>query len=239
MAWQFLGTIYGGKILKSVNLGITKEYDLEGSLSKKLNVPIVVRNDAKCAAMAENKIGCLKGKKRALFLTLGTGIGGAVLMNNKLLDTGSFPGLEVGHTIIEKNGRTCNCGKKGCFETYASMKVFKNELRSALGLTEKTRGEELLRMIRANKPGEENYEVIENIISEFIENLSIGISNLVNIFEPEAIGIGGSFVFFSDVLLPRLKEYLLSSNLLFNEHKDIEISSAILANDAGIIGSTL
>lgn len=234
------GTIKDGVILKAVNLGIKKEeYRLKEILEKKLKMPVEIRNDAKCAALAENKLGCIKGKKRALFLTLGTGIGGAVIIDGKLLDTGTYPGIEVGHMIIQKDGKKCNCGNYGCFETYSSMKVLKNNLRKELGFTEKTRGEELLAIIRTNKKDSKDYEKIENVVQEFIDYLSIGIANLINIFEPEAIGIGGSFVFFENVLLSRLKKNIIDKNLLFNKRKELEIYPAVLGNDAGIIGAVL
>ena len=229
------GTISKGVIVKSVNLGI-ENYNIEEILKEKFkNIPIVIRNDAKCAALAESKYGALKEYNRCLFLTLGTGIGGAVLINKQLLNTGDLPGCEFGHMIINKDGIPCNCGKNGCFERYSSMKALKNNLRKSLGLDEKTRGQELLDLIRKNGEQPE----IKNIVEEFIDNLSIGISNLVNIFEPEAVGIGGSFVFFEDVLLEPLKQKLLSGKLLFNARDEINIYSAILGNDAGIIGAVI
>ena len=228
------GTVKNELIIKSVNLGVSN-YDLVRKLKSKIKLPIKIRNDAKCAALAECKIGVLKDYDRSLFLTLGTGIGGAVIINGKLLDTGDLPGCEFGHMIIEKNGLECNCGKKGCFEKYASMKAYKNKLRDALGLDEKTRGEELLDKLRKNP----NDKTLNKVTDEFIEYLSIGISNLVNIFEPEAVGIGGSFVFFSDVLLDKLKKNILEKNYLFNSRNDIIIVPAVLKNDAGIIGSIL
>ena len=193
------GTIKDGIILKSVNLGVS-DYNIIDNLKKGINLPIKIRNDAKCAAIAENKIGALKDYSRSIFLTLGTGIGGAVIINNKLLDTGELPGCEFGHVIIQKDGLKCNCGKNGCFEKYASMKALKTNLRQVLGVDEKTRGQELLDIIRKNPDNEE----LNKVIDEYIEYLSIGLSNLINIFEPEAIGIGGSFVYFSDVLLDKL-----------------------------------
>ena len=226
------GTICGTEIIKSVNLGV-KNYNLVENLKKEINLPIKIRNDAKCAAIAESKLGALKDYKRSIFLTLGTGIGGAVIVNGKLLDTGELPGCEFGHMIIQKDGIKCNCGKSGCFEKYASMKALKNNLRASLGLDETTRGQELLDMIRKN--GED--EKIKNIIDEYIEYLSIGVSNLINIFEPEAIGIGGSFVYFSDVLLERLKKNIQDKKYLFNSRKELIIVPAALGNDAGIIGS--
>lgn len=226
------GTVKNGTIIKSVNLNL-ENYNLAENLKRKIDLPIKIRNDAKCAAIAESKIGALKKYKRNIFLTLGTGIGGAVIINAQLLDTGDLPGCEFGHMIIQKNGIECKCGKKGCFEKYASMKVFKNNLRTELNLDETTNGEELLNIIKNNSDNQK----INIIIEEFIEYLSIGISNLINIFEPEAIGIGGSFVYFSDILLDRLKKNILDKNYLFNERKELIIITAELGNDAGIIGS--
>ncbi|MBR3002030.1 MAG: ROK family protein [Clostridia bacterium] len=236
------GTVSKTSILKSVNLGI-ENYNIVESLKEKINLPIKIKNDAKCAALAENNYGSLKNYSRSLFLTLGTGIGGAAIINNELLDTGDLPGMEVGHMVIEKGGIPCSCGKKGCFERYASMKALKNNLRNALGLDETTRGQELLDIIRNHKllgtlPKSSKVK-IETVLNEFIDNLSIGISNLVNLFEPEAIVIGGSFVFFEDVLLDRLKENLINGHYLFNERTDLIIKPAVLGNDAGIIGASL
>lgn len=232
------GTLKDNVILKSVNLGI-ENYNIVDKLNEKIKLPIKIKNDAKCAAIAENVYGCLKKYKRSIFLTLGTGIGGAVIINNKLLDTGDLPGCEFGHLVIEKNGIQCNCGKKGCWERYASMKSFKNKLRKELGYTEQTRGQELFDIIRNNNIKNENYETIEKVVDEFINDLSIGIANLINIFEPEAVGIGGSFIYFEEVLLDRLKLKLTNSNLLFNPRKEVVIETAILGNDAGIIGATI
>lgn len=226
------GTIKGTAIIKSVNLGV-KNYNLIDNLRKQINIPIKIRNDAKCAAIAENKIGALKDYDRSIFLTLGTGIGGAVIINNELLNTGELSGCEFGHMIIQKDGIKCNCGKNGCFEKYASMKALKNNLRSALGVDEKTRGQELLDYLRKNPDNEQ----INNIIYEYIEYLSIGVSNLINIFEPEAVSIGGSFVYFADVLLERLKNNIQKKNYLFNGRKELIIIPAALGNDAGIIGA--
>lgn len=226
------GTVRENKIIKSVNLGV-ENYELVNNLKKEIDLPIKMKNDAKCAAIAENKIGSLKDYKRAIFLTLGTGIGGAVIINGKLLDTGNLPGCEFGHIIIQKDGIKCNCGKEGCFEKYASMKAFKNNLRKELNLDETTRGQELLELIK-NNPQDER---INKVVNEFIEYLSIGISNLINIFEPEVIGIGGSFVYFSDVLIDKLKENILTKAYLFNKRNEIKILTAALGNDAGIIGS--
>ncbi len=228
------GTVNERKIIKAVNLGL-ENYDIVGRLSKEINLPIKIKNDAKCAAIAESTYGAIKEYENSLFLTLGTGIGGAVVFNHKLLDPKKVPGFEFGHMIITKNGRLCNCGKRGCFERYGSMKVFKQEVINELNLDEKISGEELLKKVEK----EQQDPAVENIIDEFTENLSIGISNLINIFEPEAIGIGGSFTYYADILLPKIKSKILDGNLLFNKREDIIINAATLGNNAGMIGTTL
>lgn len=232
------GTVKNNIVVKSVNLGL-KNYEIVKNLQQNINLPIKIRNDAKCAALAENTYGSLKSFDRSIFLTLGTGIGGAVIIDNELLNTGELPGCEFGHMIVEKNGRQCNCGKKGCWEKYASMKIFKDNLREILGLDEKTSGKDLLDILRKTNKKSSNYTQINKLIEQYIEYLSIGISNLINIFEPEAIGIGGSFVFYEEIFLEKLKTKLVKDNLLFNERKEINIQTAILDNDAGIIGATL
>lgn len=232
------GTVKEGTVIKSVNLGL-KNYEIVKKLQKSINIPITIRNDAKCAAIAENTYGSLKSYDRSIFLTLGTGIGGATIIHNELLDAGNLPGCEFGHMIIEKNGRECKCGKKGCWEKYASMKAFKDDFRNVLGLDEKTSGKELLDILRKNDKHHPKYLQMNKLVEQYIEYLSIGISNLVNIFEPEAIGIGGSFVFYEEIFLEKLKKKIIEDKLLFNERKEIIIQTAILDNDAGIIGATL
>ena len=162
-----------------------------------------------------------------------------MIINNELLDTGNLPGCEFGHMVIEKEGLLCSCGKFGCWQQYASMKALKDNLRKLLVYDEKTDSKQLLNILRNTQKEDKEFSVINNIIEEYIEDLAIGISNLINIFEPEIIGIGGSFVYFKDVLLNRLENKLLNDNLIFNSRKDIKIETAILENDAGIIGATL
>ena len=232
------GTAIDGVVLSSGNVGI-KNYNLKEKLQEKIDLPITIRNDAKCAAIAENTYGVLKGYDRSIFLTLGTGIGGAAFIEGQLLTAGKRPGYEFGHMVIQKDGIECTCGRKGCFERYASMKVFKNNLRKALGVDDTTRGEELLKIIRDSKPGDKDYKVIQNTINEFIDNLSLGLVNLINIFEPQVIGIGGSFIHFEDVFLEKLIKEVNSQSKGKSGRDEFIIRPAVLGNDAGIIGATL
>lgn len=141
--------------------------------------------------------------------------------------------------VIEKNGLPCNCGKRGCFEKYGSMKAFKENLRKELNFPEYQTGKMLAELLKNRNLSDELNLKMDKVVDEYIENLSIGLANLINIFEPELIGIGGSFAFFKDILLGKLKNKLLEPNVLFNKRKNINIKVAELANDAGIIGATL
>ena len=228
------GTVDDKEIIKAVNLELFN-YKLVENLNKYLDIPMHLINDGKAACLAEHKYGALKGYENAIFLTLGTGIGGAVIYENELLKAKGIPGYEIGHMIIEKNGKPCRCGKNGCFEQYASMKYLKNRYREEMNVTEEKLGREIMQAIikTVDEPK------VKEIIEEFVDNLSIGISNLVNIFEPECICIGGSFAYYKDTFLPLLKEKLLKEGMLFNKREDIIIVGAKFGNDAGIIGASL
>lgn len=227
------GTVTDNKIIKAVNLGI-ENYDLASKLESEFNIPVKIKNDAKCSALAEQKFGALKGYDDAVFLCIGTGIGGAVIYDGKLLEAKKVPGFEFSHIIIKRDGNLCSCGKRGCFETYASMKRFKERISEEYNLNTFS-GEKIRKFINENP----NDSRLNYMINSYIEDLSIGISNLINIFEPEIICIGGSFAEYEEILYEPLKRKLLEGNLLFNKRDDIIIKHAQLKNDAGIIGATL
>lgn len=233
------------KLQEKINISIIDKQEEKTStpiinkLQERMEMPIKIKNDAKCAAIAEDRYGYLKEYTRSLFISLGTGLGGAVLIDHQLLNTGENPGCEIGHMIIEKDGLECSCGNKGCWQQYASMKVLKNNLRKVLGLDDTVHGKQLVEIIKQKKFEEEKQQKVDKVIEEYVKNLSIGISNLINIFEPEVIAIGGSFKFFEDILLEKIKKEIIDKDLLFNKRENLNIVSAILGNDAGIIGATL
>lgn len=232
------GTVTGTKIVRAVNLGI-ENYDLVAILQNNLikagyTINIKMKNDGKCAALAEQKYGALAGYDNSVFLCIGTGVGSAVIFNGKLLEAKNVPGFEFSHTIIHRNGAACNCGKRGCFEVYASLKRFKEKIVKEFNL-KSINGECVRDFIRKNSDN----PTLRYMINSYIEDLSIGISNIINIFEPEAICLGGSFAEYEDVLYEPLKNALINGNLLFNKRCDIIIKLAKLKNDAGIIGATL
>ena len=127
------GTVSNNIIVKAVNLRI-ENYNLANKIEKEFRIPVKIRNDAKCSAIAEQKYGTLNGYDNSIFLCIGTGIGGAVIYDGKLLEAKNVPGYEFSHTIIKKDGQLCNCGKRGCFEIYASIKRFKEKISNKLFL---------------------------------------------------------------------------------------------------------
>lgn len=227
------GTVCGETIIKAQNLGI-KNLDISKEIKKIFDVPVYLQNDAKCAAIAEKKLGSLKQYNDAVFLTLGTGIGGAVFINGELLKPKRYSGFEIGHMVIEKDGKQCNCGRKGCFECYASMKKFKENIQKEFNLPN-INGKSIKEFIIQNKENEK----LENIINTYIDYLAIGIINLINIFEPEVISIGGSFAHYKEILLNRLEERIKKGEELFNQESAPKIIVAELKNNAGIIGATM
>lgn len=228
------GTIKDGIIVKAANLKIAN-FDIISELKKYFNVKYSIRNDAKCSTLAEMYYGGMKNYSDFVYICLGTGIGCGVVINNKILKPKRYEGFELGHMVIKKDGLLCSCGKNGCWEQYASMRVLKKELIDSLNLNENITGYELLEILRAKK---EDINV-NKIIDNYIENLAIGIENIINIFEPEAICIGGSFVFFESILLEKLKSKLKEKDAVFNCETVPDIICAKLQNDAGMIGATL
>ena len=222
------GTIKDGIILISPNIGI-KNFNIKKLLEEKTGVKVNISNDAMCAAIGEYVYSNLREYEKILFLTLGTGIGGNILLNGKIVDDPEYQ--ELGHTVIKENGIQCKCGKKGCFERYGSILVFKNKIIERLGLSYDISGPDLREQIKIHQ------EKVEDIIEEYINDLSLGLSILINKFDPAIVVIGGGFARYDYLLLEPLKEKIKDMEVLHN--KDIIIQTAKSGNDAGIIGATI
>lgn len=234
------GNPKGTIISNLVNLGIDI-IDLK-TVENKYHIKIKSINDAKAAAIAEKTYGAMKNYRDCVFLCLGTGIGGAVFLNQQLLKPNRNPGFEFGHMVINEQGILCNCGKQGCFETYCSMKRLKERVKEKL--KEIYHGEKIedisdaiivKRLLEQNR----NHIEIQKIVDEYIYHLQVGLSNIVDIFEPEAICLGGSFVYFKDILYEKLVSQMDEKRYVFNKQSIPKIVLADLKNDAGMIGATL
>ena len=233
-----IGIAVPGKVKNKVaygiyNLGI-KEFNLAQILEEHYGVTVSIRNDAKCAALAEKKIGNIQNYDDAVFLGLGTGIGGATFINGKMLEYTKDWGSEYGHMIIQKDGIECKCGNKGCFEKYASMDCFKKGIIKLLNLEENITSKEILEII--TRKVNENDKLVNNYINEYINNLLIGLSNIINIIQPEAICIGGSFVYYEKILYTKLIQKISLKKYNCSIPK---IVLAKLGNEAGMIGALM
>lgn len=228
------GTIQNGKIVKAGNLNI-KNFEILNRLREIYNIPMQIRNDGKCAALAEKVYGGMKEYDDCVFMNVGTGIGGAVFMNGKLLEPKRYSGFELGHMVVEKNGITCSCGKKGCLERYASIKTLKIKITETLGMNSDISGQYLREELLIKDD-----QKVKEIIEEYLEYLKEGLCNLIDIFEPEIICFGGSFSYYEETeLFKRLIEKLDEPNSTFNEGERPRIITADFKNDAGIIGATI
>ena len=228
------GTISDNIIKQATNLGL-ENFDLIAELQKYINLPMQIKNDSKCAALAEKHYGAMRDYDDGVFLCIGTGIGGAAFINGQMLVPKRFSGFEFGHMVINKGGRQCSCGKRGCFETYASIRAFRNKIAEVLDIDNDFSGQYLREQLL-----DFNNEKIEEVVEQFIEDLSIGICNLIDIFEPEIVVLGGSFSYYEgNPVYDRLIEKISQKNSRFNIMAMPKIELAKLKNDAGIIGATI
>ncbi|MBQ9297475.1 MAG: ROK family protein [Clostridia bacterium] len=229
------GVVENGIVRKSENLNIP-EIDFKKELENDFKgIKIIVRNDTKCAALAEKEYGILKEYSNCAMLTIGTGIGGAIFYKGNLLEGRNSSAYELGHIIINKNGKKCSCGAKGCFEAYASIGSLKEEISNALKLDKRINGIDLVELIKKSDKNDISYKIFE----EYIDNLCVGIASICNIFEPEAIALGGSIVYYKDLILEKLENKLKNSEYVFNKKELPKILMAKLNNDAGMIGATI
>lgn len=213
-------------------------------LGKHLHIPMALANDADAAALGEVLNGAAKGRENAVLLTLGTGVGGGVVINGKIFNGPLKGGCELGHMVIEKNGRQCTCGRKGCLETYASATALMEEAREAAVKYP----DSLLNQLSNHDVNLISGKIIFDaekqadpaamaVVDYYEENLSIGIANLINIFRPEVFILGGGVSaqkeYLTDALQAKVNDMCFGGDL----GGVPRIVTSNLGNDAGIIGA--
>ena len=223
------------------------DFPLVALFSKEMDMPaenVKIGNDANLAALGEAVAGAAKGASSSVMITLGTGVGGGVILDGKMLMGCAFGGAELGHTVIEMNGRQCSCGRKGCFEAYCSATALVKLTKEKFEATSGTLMHEMCEndvnrvggktafaaMKKGDKAGAE-------VVEEFISYLACGVANLINIFQPEVFTIGGGVSGEGDNLLIPLREKV--SEQIYSKDKILktDLRIATLGNDAGIIGA--
>lgn len=222
-----------------------RDIPLREELQKYLNLPVMMDNDATVAGLAENFAGISKGCESSVFLTLGTGVGGGIIIGGKPWSGAHNVGSEIGHMVIEVDGETCNCSKKGCLERYTSATAIDRLARQALtghkesALYGACGGD--LNKISAKmvfdlaKKGD---EIALQVFNKYVKYLSIVISNIIMILDPEMIILGGGVSKCGDFLLNAIREEV-PKYILYKTVPYSTIELAKLGNDAGIIGAAM
>ena len=228
-----------GVVLQIANLNLTG-VNLSEEMEKRTGIKTFVGNDANCAAYAEHLYGASKGANFSVMVTLGTGIGGGIILKNKVYTGHKFGAGEIGHLIIAAGGKRCGCGRRGCFEAYAS----------ASGLINMTKHKainhpnSLLNTISINEINgktafdfaKQGDHASQEVVDEYINYLAVGIGDLLRILYPDIIVIGGGISKEGENLLEPLRKKL-REEVAFDY--ETEIVAAKLGNDAGIVGAAM
>lgn len=230
---------------KEVSLAKDINAKLKESFNTENDIKVFIENDANAAALGEYLAGSMKNCNSAILITLGTGVGGGMVLNGKVHRGKDGAALEIGHMIVGENFYNCSCGNNGCLETFASataiikyaQELIKNGEKSII--TDKVQGD--LSKIDAKvvfDSAREGDKVGNLTLDRFIKYLGTGINNIINILDLDVISIGGGVVAGSDLFMDRLINYI-SEHKLFKGLKLCKIEKAELGNDAGIIGAAL
>ncbi len=235
-----------GTVFSSCNLNFSNT-PLADKMQTYFHKPVYVANDANCAAWAEAKAGAAKGKQDSVMVTLGTGIGGGIILGDRLYGGFNHFGGEFGHAVIQAKGETCRCGRRGCFEAYASASALIRQTKAA---AEADRQSLLWKC--AEKEGKFSGrtafdaarmgdKTAQEVVDNYIEYLAVGLANIIQIFQPEVIVVGGGISHEGDALFTPLTEKVM--DMAYDDSISIEkrtkIKAAELGNDAGIIGAAL
>lgn len=231
-----------GVIERANNLGFFNT-PMVKYISESIDKPVFIENDANAAAYGEYVAGAAKGAKNAVCITLGTGVGGGIIVDGKIYAGSNFAGAEIGHTVIEVDGAQCSCGRKGCFEAYSSatglIRMSKEAMaqfpESIMNKMAEEKGKVTARTsFDAMRAGD---KAAKDVVDKYIKYLAAGITNTINIFQPDVLCIGGGVCNEGDPLLLPVKALVEKEDFANKSEKRTEIVIAKLGNDAGIIGA--
>jgi glucokinase len=218
-----------GVALMSVNLE-WKNVPLRRLLQERLGVPAVVGHDVRTASLAEQLLGAARGSNDFLFLTLGTGIGAAVVLHGAVYVGAHALGGEFGHMVVQPGGPLCGCGRRGCVETLASASAVVRRYRALTQAPADMSTRDVAERVQAGDP------VAKQVWEEAIEALSMGIANYITLLDPERVVIGGGMADAGQMLFEPLLARLASEVTL---QPVPAVLPAALGNDAGYLGAAL
>lgn len=239
-----IADVTGDKVIYCTNLNLVN-VSLGKNLRDKFSIPVFIENDATVAGIAEAALGVTKGYPNSVFITIGTGVGGGIIINHKVYAGSHGIGSEIGHMIVGENFYDCNCGNNGCLETFVSstaiQKYVINEIENGFTgtiLLEKVNDIKEIDTKLIFECAKLGDELSNKAVNRMVKYLTIGIVNIINIIDPEIIAIGGGVAKAGDFLLDKIKA-LLPRYILLKELSFGEIKLGKLGNDAGIIGAAM
>ena len=232
------GIVYTSNNLPFANLPMRK------MLSERLGgLPIYMDNDANAAAYGEMVAGAGKGTKNFAAITLGTGVGGGVVVEGKMVVGFNCAGGEIGHIVVMMDGEPCSCGRKGCFEAYASVTALIRQTKAAMLANKDSKMWEIAGSIDG-VDGRTSFDAMragdaaaKAVVDKYCEYVACGLTNVINIFQPEVACIGGGISKEGETLIAPVRKYVEHFRYSKNAPAQTEIKAAELGNDAGIIGA--
>ena len=234
-----------GTVIVAVNLGF-ENVPLTKYLSEKLEVPVILENDANAAAFGEYKAGKAKNTTNFVALTIGTGIGSGVVLDGKIYRGNNGIAGELGHSVIKLGGRQCSCGRKGCIDVYASATGLITTTKEAMETNKESLMWQLSKGdiknvtgITAFKAARQNDKTALEVVNSYVEVLAAAITNIINTFQPDMITIAGGISKEGDFLLNPVKSLVEKESLKNPAKPSPKIEIAQLQDKAGVIGAAL
>lgn len=232
-----------GIVEYSNNLGFVN-VPMAEMIRNKLDRPVYIENDANAAAYGEYVAGAAKGSNHAVCITLGTGVGGGIIIDGKIYSGFNYAGAEIGHTVIEVDGPQCTCGRRGCFETFSSATGLIRMTKEAMEADKSSKMWSMMKDYGDKVSGRLAFDAMragdksaKAVVDKYIKYLAAGITNTINIFQPDILCIGGGVCNEGDPLLLPLRELVDKEVYTRASKNKTKIVIAKLGNDAGIIGA--
>jgi glucokinase len=228
-----------GITLKAPNVPALDGFRLSAALSSELNLPVVLENDANAAAVGEQTFGAGRGFQNAIAVTLGTGVGGGIIINGQILQGVDGTAGEIGHICVEPFGVPCGCGSRGCLEQYSSATAMVRLASELENQYPKTVLQNKSRLTSADiyQAGKERDELALEVFRQMGFYLGVALADLVNVLNPEVIIIGGGASAGWDLFIGHVQEQIRTR--AFREPAErVKIVRAVLGDDAGILGVT-
>lgn len=231
-----------GVVVYANNLGF-RNTPLGKYLEDRLHTSVYLENDANVAAYGEVLAGAAAGYKDVVVVTLGTGVGGGIIIDGKIYSGFNHFGGELGHAVIVKDGRQCTCGRKGCLEAYTSATALVKMTQEAMEANKDSKLWEVAKTLEEVN-GKTAFDAMRmgdpvgtELVDQYIQYLGCGLANFVNIFQPEVLLIGGGLSKEGETLLAPLREILKEETYGISGVKSTTLKTCALGNDAGTIGA--